>query len=102
MEIRAVAPLCVTGPDGVSAAPPGPGLIVLHHRRDLLVDRPRLLSVGPETAGRLDRQGTHGSVEGDERLRGQIFARGVFAEWDVLAGVLTPGRGDLHREPDGT
>src|SRR5207244_5488035 len=46
MEIGAVSPLVLTGPDGVTAAPPGSALVIAHRAVDVVVKGPDLRGAG--------------------------------------------------------
>src|SRR5207245_1082190 len=78
MEIGAVSPLVLTGPDGVTAAPPGSALVIAHRAVDVVVKGPDLRGAGLAPAAF-----PLGELANDAR------------EWDQLVGRLVEHRAQV-------
>src|SRR5207244_11050787 len=78
MEIGAVSPLVLTGPDGVTAAPPGSALVIAHRAVDVVVAGPYLGGAGLAPAAC-----PLGELANDAR------------EWDQLVGRLVEHRAQV-------
>lgn len=100
MEVGAVASPGVAGEQGVATTPSRASLVISHHRRDPIVDRPSLLGVGPRSLRGLDGQIPDRTIQGDQRFGTQITAAVRGAQGLDGPAVLPAGRIDTQGDRD--